>query len=82
MPRHAQTFRRRIERNHDGLPAARACCPRRFPEATGTFVAQVRRQLRDEIQGLRSEPIVQRAPKKPDIIDLPALPLRRRFDAA
>ena len=52
-------------------------------EAAGTFVAQVRRQLRDEIQELRSELIVQRTPKKPDIIDLPALPrLRRRFDAA
>jgi hypothetical protein len=52
-------------------------------EAAGTFVAQVRRQLRDEIQELRSELIVQRAPKKPDIIDRPALPLlRRRSDAA
>ena len=51
-------------------------------EAAGTFVAQVRRQLRDEIQELRSELIVQRAPKNPDIIDLPALPLLRRRSGA
>ena len=65
-----------------GTPLPGGQPPQSLAEATGTFVAQVRRQLRDEIQELRSELIVQRAPKNPDIIDLPALPLLRRRSGA
>ena len=52
----------------------------------GELVAEIRKQLRDEIQTavgeLRAEFNVMRSVDRGDVIDLPALPLRRRNDAA
>jgi hypothetical protein len=55
-------------------------------EATGIALAKIRRQLRDEMQAaickLRAELQVKAAVARADVIDLPAIPLRRRSSAA
>ena len=55
-------------------------------EILGAVIAEVRAGLRAEIETaigeLRAELTTQRAVDRGDVIDLPALPLRRRSDAA
>ena len=55
-------------------------------KATGQALAQFRKQLRDEIAEqiglLRAELTIAKAHDAGRVIDLPALPLRRRGDAA
>ena len=55
-------------------------------EAVGEFVARVRRDLRaefaEQLEQLRAELNVAKAHNPGQVIDLPALPLRRKSDAA
>jgi hypothetical protein len=57
-----------------------------WTDVLGQVVAEVRHQLREEIQTavaeLRAELAVQREAERGQILDLPALPSRRRRDAA
>jgi hypothetical protein len=55
-------------------------------EGCGQALAQIRNQIREEIAEavgeLRAELAVMRAAEKAEVITLPALPLRKRSDAA
>jgi hypothetical protein len=55
-------------------------------EGTGMALGQIRAELREEIVAavgeLRAELAVMRAAEKAEVITLPALPLRKRSDAA